>query len=311
MGFIVNLKVNKLFPFLLPLFLILLFVSHSESAIVTQSKNGKVLIDNQRDEVESGQEYFLLNSEKKKVALVRISTVKEDKSVGLVIKGKSDGTETLLLKSEASPADKVPRFQENTTNVDTNPTTTYRLQQKKISLLLNMLSSKMTALEADAQAPNPNVDSVQMTGSSIGVTGAYDRPISSWFEFRGTLGYEPFTVAGTSVITGCDAATSRDCMAEISYLSAGAYARFDIYKSRTSVWLAIGSLGKFPIAKKSTALKTEDLKLAGAYSLAVGLEYFVNNKIFIPFSVEQQYFFSTETVKADQLSIRIGLGIAY
>lgn len=302
-----NLKINNSVFFLI----FLVFQSFAHAAIVAQSKNGKVLIDNQGDEVEANQEYYLLNTDKKKVAVVRISTVKDDKSIALILKGKADGTETLLLKSEAEKTDKVPRFQQDTTNVDINPTNTYRLRHKKLSLLLNTMTSKMTALEADAQAPTPNVDSVQMSGSSIGVTGTFDAPVSSWFEFRGTLGYEPFTVEGTSAITGCDLATSRDCSADISYLSAGAYARFNIYKSRTTIWLGFGTLGKFPLSKKSTALKTEDLKLAGAYAVAAGLEYFINNKIFIPLSIEQQYFFSTETVKANQLSLRTGLGFAY
>ncbi len=307
MGSTVNLKIHKyliastFFALCLPL----------PAAIVTQSKNGKVLIDNQRDEVEVSQEYYLLNLEKKKVAVVRISVVKKDKSIAYIIKGQSDGTESLLLKSEASVTDKIPTFKENTTNVETKPTTAYRLTQKKLSILLNLMTSTMSALEADAQPPNPQVENVQMTGTSIGITAAYDFPLRSWFEFRGTLGYEPFTVSGTSTITGCDLAKSQDCNADISYLSAGAYARFDIYKSQTSIWLALGTIAKFPIAKKSTALKTDDLKLAGAYSFAAGLEYFMNHKIFIPFSIEQQYFINTETVKANQLSIRSGLGIAY
>lgn len=304
---IVNSKINN---FILA-FLLLGFHLELNAAVVTQSKNGKVLIDNQGDEIEANQEYYLLNSEKKKVAVVRISTVKKDKSIALIVKGKAEGTESLLLKSEANASDKVPRFTENTTNIETAPKNTYRLTQKKLSVLLNLMTSTMTALEADSQPPNPNVEAVQMTGTSIGVTAAYDVPVSSWFEFRATLGYEPFTVSGTSTITGCNSATSRDCSADISYLSAGAYARFDIYKSRTSVWVGVGSFGKFPVAKKSTALKTEDLKLAGAYSLASGLDYFMNNKIFIPFSIEQQYFISTETVKANQLFIRTGVGIAY
>lgn len=307
MGCTVNLKIRS---YILT-FIFFAFYQPLEAAVVTQSKNGKVLIDNQRDEVEVSQEYYLLNFEKKKVAVVRISVVKNDKSIAFIVKGQSDGTESLLLKSEASTTDKIPTFRENTTNVETKPTNAYRLTQKKLSVLLNLMTSSMTALEADSQPPNPQVENVQMTGTSIGITAAYDIPLRSWFEFRGTLGFEPFTVSGTSMITGCDSATSRDCNADISYLSAGAYARFDIYKSRTSIWLAVGTIGKFPIAKKSTALKTDDLKLAGAYSFAAGLEYFMSNKIFIPFSIEQQYFISTETVKANQLSIRSGLGIAY
>lgn len=303
-----NLKTGSL-VFLLSAFLT--YHLPANAATVTQSKNGKILIDNQGDEIETGQEYYLLNLDKKKVAVVRISTVKDDKSIAFVVKGKSEAVESLLLKSESGVTDKVPHFSQDAINVETKPTHTYRLTQKKISLLLNFMSSSMSALEADAQAPVPNIDEVKLSGSSIGLTAAYDRPVNSWFEFRGTLGYEPFTAAGTSKINGCDSATSRECTVNISYLSAGAYARFDIYKSRTSIWLAVGTLGKFPVAKNSTALRTEDLKLAGAYSLSSGLEFFLNNRIFFPLSIEQQYFISTETVKASQLSIRAGLGLAY
>lgn len=301
-----NLKIINLFFLCASIFL----PSVSQAAVVRQFKNGKVLIENQDDEIEMNQEFFLINSQKKKVALIRISKIKDNKSIGILINGTAESGEHLLLKEEL-PAENILKFSDNNNNDEDSPTPAYRLSSKKKSLLLNLMNNSMSARESDAQAPTPNIDEVQMNGLSIGLTGTVDIPLNTWFEFRMILGYEPFTVSGTSRINGCDATTSRDCNANISYLSAGGYGRFDIYKSKILVWLGLGVTSKFPIAKKSTALKTDDLKLTSTYGWAIGAEYFLDHKKFIPFSIEQQYFINSDTVKAHILFLRTGVGLTF
>ncbi len=281
----------------------------SEAAVITQVKNGKVLIDNQNDEITVGQEFYLLNPLKKKVAVLQISAVKGDRSIGMMVKGKSDGTEKLLEKESNSSTQKSNFADLNPTEEKETPT--YRMTSKKISVLVNVMANSMSARESNGVPPNPNVDEVQMTGNSFGLSGSMDYPLNNWFEFRLVFGYEPFVVSGTSAITGCSNATSTDCSANISYLATGGYARFDIYKSKTLLWIGLGANSKFPVSKTSTALKTDDLKLTTTYGVAAGADYFINHKLFIPFSLEQQYFLNSETVKANVLILRAGLGYAY
>ena len=280
-----------------------------QAAVITQVKNGKVLIDNQNDEVNVGQEFYLLNSLKKKVGLLQISAVKADRSIGMMIKGKSEGTEKLLEKETEASNQKIT-FSDLFSTKEKS-TSSYLLTSKKISVLVNLMFNTMSARESNGVPPNPSVDEVRMTGSSFGVSGSMDYPLNNWFEFRLIFGYEPFVVSGTSTITGCNNATSTNCNANVSYLATGGYARFDIYKSKTLVWVGLGANSKFPITKDSTALKIDDLKLTSTYGFVVGADYFMNNKLIIPFSLEQQYFLNSDTVKANLLMFRAGVGYAY
>ncbi|MFZ3229398.1 MAG: hypothetical protein WA160_04275 [Pseudobdellovibrio sp.] len=279
------------------------------SAQVKQTKNNKVIIDNQDDIIEVGQDYYLVNIDNKKVAIINISAVKNGKSIATIIKGKSNGDETLQLKSGPSSSEKVSQDAETSEN--TTPTL-YKYSAKKISLLVNLFNNSMTAKESDGASPNPHIEDVDMKGTSFGFTAALDRPLNSWFALRGTLGYEPFKASGTANYNGCDSTSSTNCTAEMNYLSAGAYARFDVYRAKALMtWLAVGGTTRIPISKSSTALKTDDIKMTATYAIALGADYFISNKFFIPFSLEQQTFLNSDTVKASVLAIRFGIGMPY
>lgn len=281
------------------------------AAQVIQVKNNKVMIDTQDEPLEVGQEFYLLNTDSKKVGLVQISVVKNGKAIGIVTKGKSGGDETLELKAGSKASSKISEDVEDADSGNSS-TKTYRYGSKKLSLVLNLITNSMTAKESDGASPTPHIEDVSMTGSSFGLTGVLDSPVNSWFTFRGTVGYEPFKASGTANYTGCDSATSTNCTAEMTYLSVGAYGRFDFYKSNALLaWGAIGGTTKLPISKSSTALKTDDIKITATYGLAIGVDYFMTHKMFIPFSIEQQTFMPSDTVKASVMMIRAGVGMAY
>lgn len=291
--------------------LISLLAAPAFSAQVTQVKNNKIMVDNQGDDVQVGQEYYLISGDAKKVGLAQITIVKNGKAIAVILKGVSTGRETLQLKPGSSAA-----ISEDVEPVVINePSSTakiYRYGSKKVSVVLNMFSNSMTAKEADATVPTHNIEDVSMKGSSFGVTGVLDWPLNSWFTLRGTGGYEPFKASGTAFNpTSCDNQTSANCTAEMNYLSFGAYARFDVFKSKAILgWLAVGGNTKYPISKSSTALKMDDIKLTGTYAAGLGLDYFINHKYFIPISLEQQILIPSDTVKASIMVIRFGVGMA-
>jgi hypothetical protein len=171
------------------------------------------------------------------------------------------------------------------------------------------MMNSMTAKEADGSSPTPNVEDVSMKGTSLGVTGVLDQPISNWFTLRGTAGYEPFKATGTATFLSCSGTTN--CTAEMGYLSIGGYARFEIYRANAlMIWGGLGGDMKYPISKSTSALKSDDLKLTATYGGAIGADYFISNKNFIPFSIEQQIFMPSDTVKANALVVRVGYGHA-
>ena len=170
----------------------------------------------------------------------------------------------------------------------------------------------MSAKESDGVSPTPNIETVGMTGVSIGFTGTIDYPFKPWLEFRGTAGYEPFIASNTASIKGCDNTNSSNCNTNINYLVGGGYGRINLYqKNVLNLWTGLGINFRYPISKSSTAVRTSDLNLTTSYGFVGGGEYFFNYKEFIPFSIEKQFFKSSDTVTANLLSFRVGYGLSY
>ncbi len=284
----------------------------AQAARVVQSKNGKVLIDLDGAEVAVDQDLFLLNTQNKKVALVKILQVKNGKAIAAVTKGKADGTETLQLPLTTTKSSAVTEEASTpTARADKNDKKVfYRSESKKASVVLSLMSNSMTTKQADGTLPSPNVEDVGMKGSTFGITGVLDWPVGRQVSLRGTAGYEPFKAAGTATYRSCDSLNSFECTANINYLSGGGYLRYDFMKAQVLFWVAAGGTIKFPMSKTTTALKQDDIKMTMTYGASAGLDYFINPKYFVPVSLEQQYFLKSDTVDANIMMLRAGFGMA-
>ena len=319
--------VNLFFTSFICIFL--LFSQSLRAATISQLKGNKVLINNDDDEIQIGQEFYIIDKNNKKTgSLIKITTVRGEKSIALITRGNVLPNQTLLLKpmipslssaeiiTTENPVKKTKEkanlAAEQVFESDENLTPLYRNSSKKIGVLLNMMFNSMSAKESDGVAPTPNTENVSMTGTSIGLTGSLDYPVKPWLDFRGTAGYEPFIVSNTASIKGCDNTTTTNCNTNINYLVAGGYGRINLYqKSALNLWTGLGINFRFPISKSSTAVRTSDLNLTTSYGLVGGGEYFFNYKEFIPFSIEQQFFKSSDTVTANLFSFRVGYGLSY
>lgn len=304
------LKIAKLLFFCLA---VLFFSGSAFGATVSQLKGTKVLVDSGDDEVVVGSEYYVVGKNKKNTgSIIKITSIRGDKAVAIIIRGNVSAGEGLKLKPKNKTKTENTKSDTNSDNLDEVPAVSvYRYQNKRLSLLVNFMINSMSAKESDGVAPTPNVQDVKMTGTTLGLTAALDYPYTSRFEFRGTVGYEPFAVSGTAEINGCNNTTSKDCNASISYLVGGAYARVNFYQNKFLLWTGLGMTGRFPVAKTSTAIKTGDLKLTSSYAIALGGDYYFNFKSFVPFSIEQQFLQSSSTVSGSLLSFRLGYGMAY
>lgn len=274
----------------------------TQAAKVVQAKNGKVLIDLEGEKADVNQTGVLVNADNKRVAIVQITQVKNGKAIATVTKGQTQGNEkvTLIIPKVADT---------NTAPADTaGGNQVYRTNAKKMSVVLSMMSNSMTTKQTDGVAPTPSTEDVGMKGSTFGITGVVDWPVTPSLIVRGTGGYEPFKASGTASSNKCNNLTSTNCTADITYLSAGAYARYDFTKSRTQFWGALGGTFKLPLSKSTTALKQDDIKMTMTYGLAGGMDFFISNKNFIPVSLEQQFFLKSDTVSASIMMIRVGYG---
>lgn len=285
------------------LLLIILFLSYRAYAVkITQIKDSKILIDLEDSTASLDQKLYLLNSENKKIAVANILQIKNGKAIAVIIKGKADEAKSIKL-IEPGPA--TPPSETNSPT----PIELFRLNASKFAVLLNASSSTMNTKQSDGTLPISNQEDVSLTGSSVGLSLSLDHPLNDWLIFRGTLGYEPFVVSGTSRFLSCANLSSTNCEASIDYLSAGAYVRINIYKSRVTFWGAGGGTTKYPITKSSTALRIDDIKTTFTFSGALGIDYFINNKYYIPVSGEYQLFQSSDTVSGTTiLMLRAGFG---
>ena len=292
---------------ILVLFFSLIFSLQTFAAKVIQSKNGKIMIDLEGDTLAAGQNVLLVSPQNKKVAIAQIAQVKNGKAIATITKGQSQGNEKVTL----IPAKGATATAATSSGGESDANQVYRTSSKKMSVVLNMMSNTMNTKQSDGAQPTPNTEDVGMKGSTFGITGVLDWPVMPSIVFRGTLGYEPFKTTGTATRLVCDNTKSTDCSADITYLSAGGYLRYDFNKSRTQFWGALGGTLKFPMSKTTTALKADDIKMTMTYGFGLGMDFFLTNKTFIPFSIEQQMFLKSDTVSASIMMIRLGYGQAF
>lgn len=293
-----------------------LFSLTAFSARILQSKNNKVLIETDGEQLAVGQKLFLLNATGKKIAVASISQSKNNRAIAIVEKGTAEGASDIQLGPPVKKAKDEISFDEesseqNTDESNENKTGVYRLNATKFSIMATLTFNSMSTLQSDGTQPTPNQETVKMSGMGFGLTGALDYPFNDWLTLRGTLGYEPFDAKGTAQFLSCDSLTSRNCTASLQYLAGGGYARFNFTKSKAQAWAGFGMSGKFPIAKTATAVRTDDIKFTATFAVVGGVDYYTGNNSFIPFSVEYQLFPNSDTVTANIILLRGGYGWAF
>ncbi len=291
----------------------LLSFSIAHSATILQSKNGKVLISLDGDTVTVGQNIGFKNADGKTVAVASVTMVKGGRAIAEVKKGQLSGGETIFYSAGSKPKAVAPaESSEESFTAETEATPrreVYRLSSTRVAGVLTVGVNNMITKQADASA-TPNTEDVALKGNSFGLTGTLDVPLNWWFAIRATLGYEPFMAEGDARFLSCDNQSSTKCNANINYISGGGYARINFNNSPFQVWTALGGTTKFPLSKSSTALKTDDIKSTFTFAAALGADWFISNKFFIPISAEYQMFQNSDTVSANIVQLRLGFGLA-
>ncbi|AGH95750.1 hypothetical protein [Pseudobdellovibrio exovorus] len=323
---------SRLYLSTLLLSLIFSFSNTSQAARIIQQRDSRILVEvDATDQIFVDQKFLLINSENKRVALGSVTQVKNNRAILTIEKGQYTSPATIRFVTNTSTAStSTPSATTNTTSepimddansvsevgtITDEPTgrrrAVYRVNANKFSLVATLSSNNMITKQTDGSNPTPNTEDVNLKGSSIGLTGIMDMPVNDWLTVRGSLGYEPFNVTGSSQFLSCDKLTSTDCNAYINYISGGGYARFDLTKGKSLFWVGLGGTFKFPMSKKTTALLEDDIKTTMTIAVATGMDFFISNKNFIPASLEYQMFQSSDTVKASIIMLRAGYGWAF
>lgn len=288
-------------------FLILFFgICPAFSGIVTQSKNNKVLIDFKNEVVNVGDQFFILTADNKKIAIVQIALYKNQKAIADVLKGTPAVGQTTSPRSQNKTAISEKAL--------TKETVFLRNDLIQIGFQLKYMMNSITAKETDSTpAPATNTELVSMTGSNFGLATTADYPLYDWLRISGQISFEMLDVAGIAQYNSCDAKTSKNCNAKISYLGFQGLARYDFTKTKFNFWAGLGGAIKIPVSKSSTALNVADLTHSDSMTIAAGLDYHLNNKSYVPVSFEYQLSQnkSEEVPVINQMSLMFGYGIKF
>jgi hypothetical protein len=287
------------------LFLITPMTSFSQ--VVKQVKNTKILIEfSGATTANKDDEFFVMNENNKRSALVKITQVKGTKALGIIVKGtaapgnkviprKATATAGLKASESSAPAES-PSF--------------IRFDKMKLGINLKMMMNAISAKQIDALS---NQETVAMKGSNMGLSLNMDMPLAGRLVARGEAGVEMLDVKGTGTFTSCDGKTSTNCNAQITYLTLGAAGRYDLIQSKFNLWVGGGGLIKIPLSKKSTSLDESKIEMANSIYVATGFDYMINNKSFIPLGFEYHLSLNkSDTVPViDQMNFTIGYGFIF
>ncbi|MGE5086722.1 MAG: hypothetical protein ACM3MG_10510 [Bacillota bacterium] len=295
--------------FCLTFLLSLLMTMPSWAATISQVKGTRALIDLEGAETNPGDEFFALNANHKKAAILRIRQVKGNKAVAEILQGKADVGFSLQAKaSSRSEHQEAPsNLHEDRTDSSTSirDTSYSRTLKPSYGILGEYLMNSMQVAVKDALSQK---DTVSMSGSSFGVGGFYDYILTKDISLRLLGALEQFDATGNSSITGCDSKTSKNCDAKIMYVSAYGLGKYYLWQSKYRFWAGAGGGFLIAVSKSSTALDASAIATNQVLTLAIGGDWQISRKNYIPVSLEYTYFPPSDTVKATGIAVKAGYG---
>lgn len=292
------------------------------AASVTAVKNQKVLIDLSGASTSPGDEYFLVNPSGKKVAVIRIKQVKNNKALADILKGHADLGYTLQARAgESTPTPdrssekEQPEEKSARTNTDkkhsneeesaARDTTYLRTLKNSYGLVGKLLMNSMTVDITDSLGGK---GTASMSGSSFGVGGFMDFIATPDIAVDVEGALEQYNVTGTTRLSsnGTPYANSTDYSTKITYLSAYGLGKYYFTKSKYRVWAGIGGGFLIAMSKSSNALNENNIATNQVANAAVGVDIQWNRKTYIPVTLEYTYFPPTSTVKATSIVLKAG-----
>ena len=274
------------------------------AAQISKVKGTGALIDLQGEAAAPGDTFFAVDSTGKRKAIISISKVKGDKAIGKITKGNAAAGMTLEPRpAGGGTAKKVAKKKsESSTESAAGGSRSYW------GVIAGFSMDKMSVLV------KPNIggfteQTTSLSGSSFSGNAFFDYELFPQVWFRGLGGIEGFNVGGSNI---CGVANSEACTANIYYLSIDFIGRYVFVNSGTfRPWIGGGIAMMFPASKKASALEPSSISNTNVIQVAGGADVFVNQEMFIPFSVEYGMLPKSNEVDASWIQIRLGLGLPF
>lgn len=282
----------------------LFFLSNSAfSATVSAVKNNKIMMSLEGESTSVGAEFFVINPQGKKVAIVKVLQTKGDRALAEIVKGTAKQGYSLQSRGGGGSASSM------STSPSEGSSSENSYYEKKLSQRVHTGNSYgllggylMNSMTITATGLNTS-----MSGTGFGASGYYDYALSPTLVARAMVGLEQYVVQGSNSSTTPVSCTT-NCDVNLNYLSIYGYGRWN-YLQETSykAWLGGGAGYLYPISKSSTAFtNTSQLQANQVFVAAAGVDVRLSGKNYMPISIEYGLFPTSSTVSANILYLRLG-----
>lgn len=272
------------------------------AASISVVKNNRVMILLEGETASPGSEFFALNPQGKKVAIVRVTQVKGDRAVAEIVKGAAKPGYKLQSRGGATAA--APKAGRPTEDYYDKKLNQRNHTGNSYGIVGGYLMNSMSASFIPNVGANYKAQPT-MSGSTFGVLGFYDYALSPSIVLRAMAGLEQFSVSGSISTPDCSFTTT--CSVSITYLSMYGYGRWNFYQGNTYKFWAGGGVGYlYAMSKASTFLKPDQITANQIFVFSGGMDYKLSASTYIPVSLEYGLYPSSDSVKANIIFLRAG-----
>lgn len=280
----------------------LLLPALAPAASILQVKGKKAMIDVEGlDLVEPGTELVALDGSGKRRALLRVVQVKGRRAVAEIAKGRAEAGFELESRAGTSGASSAGPMSRDEGDARFEAPTA---SGKSAGLLLGLVQTSMTASFKAGTGTLTREITATMGGSSFGLTGFYDYPITPRLQIRGMAGYEQLNASGSIDTADCTGTTT--CDFKVSYLSLYGLGKFNFSTSPSRLWLTGGAGFLIAMSKASSVLNTSQISTNQIFSVGLGYDVSLGRRKVMPISFEYGLFPPSDTVKATVITVRAG-----
>jgi len=314
-------RINK--TFLSLLLAQVLTGSWALAAEISQIKGNKALLNIQAEEIQEGTDFYAVDSNGKKKAILHVTKVRGTKAIADILKGTAEPGQSLRPRpqqaSSAAPGNAPTARSEPTPtkSSDNDPDRNARprgfwgtlLHRGTAVGIMGGIAQDTMSLTGAATVNNvPYTDSLSLKGNSYNLMGFYDMDMTpSWtIDLKG--GVETFTANGsTSQTPVCSNSTG--CSVSFTYLSGEANLRYNYLKAKTKAWVGLGGAFMLAVAKSSSVSNLNTNSATNQMILfGTGADFSLGHGSFIPVSFEYGMFPGSSTVTASTMVLRAGYG---
>jgi hypothetical protein len=279
------------------------------AAQISQVKGAKALIKLDGIEASVGSEFYAINSEGKRKAILVIKQVKGNSAIADITKGAAAAGFTLQSRSGAG---------QNTASASASApaasTQSRKGSGKKMGLaggVLAGLNQNVMVLAVQPSTGGTKQD-MQLVDTSYSLKGFVDYPMSPSINLRGAVGMETFNVKGQATTNICGTSTTPSCAANFTYLAFEGAGQYNLMTGNMRWFVGAGYSFLMEMGKSNNIYNlASDGKTNQVILLSTGIDWALSAGSFVPVVLEYGLFPGTSNVQASAIYVRAGYGRSF